>query len=140
MADVVNSVPTTKTMPSPAVTSKPYQWRRCSPAELSAVAEGPPGHGLGTVNRREAAGENMQYSMHIYREIRWRLNFTLGDAQMYGVSFLRDAGYFDATRRFWTSKNFPGSEAVRGRIRVRLEATGLGDPSLRQAYEDLTGK
>jgi hypothetical protein len=26
--------------------------------------------------RRQAAGQNMQYSMHIYREIRWRLNFT----------------------------------------------------------------
>ena len=28
------------------------------------------------INRREAAGEDMRYSMHIYREIRWRLNFT----------------------------------------------------------------
>lgn len=28
------------------------------------------------LDRRQAAGENMQYSMHIYREIRWRLNFT----------------------------------------------------------------
>lgn len=28
------------------------------------------------LNRRQVAGENMQYSMHIYREIRWRLNFT----------------------------------------------------------------
>ena len=26
--------------------------------------------------RRQASGEGMQYSMHIYREIRWRLNFT----------------------------------------------------------------
>jgi hypothetical protein len=26
--------------------------------------------------RRQSAGEGMQYSMHIYREIRWRLNFT----------------------------------------------------------------
>jgi len=26
--------------------------------------------------RRQAAGEGMEYSMHIYREIRWRLNFT----------------------------------------------------------------
>ena len=51
-----------------------------------------------------------------------------------------DAGYFDATRRFWTSQDFPNSEAVRGRIRTRLEATGLGDPSLRQAHEDLTEK
>jgi len=28
------------------------------------------------INRRQAAGEDMKYSMHIYREIRWRLNFT----------------------------------------------------------------
>ena len=28
------------------------------------------------IGRRQAAGEGMQYSMHIYREIRWRLNFT----------------------------------------------------------------
>ena len=28
------------------------------------------------IERRQAAGEGMQYSMHIYREIRWRLNFT----------------------------------------------------------------
>jgi hypothetical protein len=28
------------------------------------------------LDRRQAEGENMQYSMHIYREIRWLLNFT----------------------------------------------------------------
>jgi hypothetical protein len=28
------------------------------------------------MGRRQAVGEGMQYSMHIYREIRWRLNFT----------------------------------------------------------------
>ena len=28
------------------------------------------------INRRQAAGEDMKYSMHIYREIRWQLNFT----------------------------------------------------------------
>jgi hypothetical protein len=28
------------------------------------------------IARRQAAGEGMQYSMHIYREVRWRLNFT----------------------------------------------------------------
>ena len=28
------------------------------------------------IARHQAAGEGMQYSMHIYREIRWRLNFT----------------------------------------------------------------
>lgn len=28
------------------------------------------------INRRQAAGEDMHYSMHIYREVRWLLNFT----------------------------------------------------------------
>ena len=28
------------------------------------------------IKRHQAAGEGMQYSMHIYREIRWRMNFT----------------------------------------------------------------
>lgn len=28
------------------------------------------------INRHQKAGENMQYSMNVYREIRWRLNFT----------------------------------------------------------------
>jgi len=28
------------------------------------------------IDRRQAAGEDMHYSMHIYREVRWRLNFT----------------------------------------------------------------
>jgi hypothetical protein len=28
------------------------------------------------IDRRQTAGEDMHYSMHIYREVRWRLNFT----------------------------------------------------------------
>ena len=28
------------------------------------------------IKRHQKAGEGMQYSMHIYREVRWRLNFT----------------------------------------------------------------
>jgi hypothetical protein len=32
------------------------------------------------IDRRQSAGEGMQYSMHIYREIRWRLNFTPDEA------------------------------------------------------------
>lgn len=65
---------------------------------------------------------------------------TLGDAEMYGALFLRDAGYFDTTKRFWTSKDFPDSESIRGRIRTRLEATGLSDPSLQEAYQALAKK
>jgi hypothetical protein len=32
------------------------------------------------INRRQAAGEDMHYSMHIYREVRWLLNFTSDSA------------------------------------------------------------
>ena len=28
------------------------------------------------MNRRQSVGQDMHYSMHIYREVRWRLNFT----------------------------------------------------------------
>ncbi len=34
---------------------------------------------LKEINRREAVGEDMGYSMHVYREIRWLLNFTPRD-------------------------------------------------------------
>jgi hypothetical protein len=63
---------------------------------------------------------------------------TLGDAQMYGAWFLRDAGYFDQAQRFWTGKGFSDSEAVRGRIKARLEAMGQGDPSVNEAYNAVT--
>jgi hypothetical protein len=63
---------------------------------------------------------------------------TLGDAQMYGAWFLRDAGYFDSRQRFWSVKSFSDAEAVRSRIRARLEAMGLGDPSLKEAYAAVT--
>ena len=63
---------------------------------------------------------------------------TLGDAQMYGALFLRDAGYFDPARCFWAGNSFPGSDAVRERIKARLETMGLTDPSLRSAYDAVT--
>ena len=63
---------------------------------------------------------------------------TLGDAQMYGAWFLRDAGYFDPAQRFWTDKSFPDTGAVRGRVKARLEAMGLSDPSMKSAYEAVT--
>ena len=63
---------------------------------------------------------------------------TLGDAQMYGAWFLRDAGYFDAKQRFWTSKSFPEAESVRSRIKARLEGMGLGDTSLKSAHDAVT--
>ncbi len=63
---------------------------------------------------------------------------TLGDAQMYGTWFLRDAGYFDPKLRFWTDRSFPDSEAIRTRIKARLEAMGQGDPSVKEAFDAVT--
>jgi hypothetical protein len=63
---------------------------------------------------------------------------TLGDAQMYGAWFLRDVGYFDLAQRFWTVKSIPESQAVRARIKARLATMGLGDPSLKRAYDAVT--
>jgi hypothetical protein len=57
---------------------------------------------------------------------------------MYGATFLRDTGYFDPSNRFWTDKSFPGSEAVRARIKARLQAMGLADASLKTAYDAVT--
>jgi len=65
------------------------------------------------------------------------LDDTLGDAYSYGVSFLQEAGYFRRQDRFWTSQDFPGSEAVRDRIEAKLKSIGLNDPGLKDAYEDL---
>ena len=59
---------------------------------------------------------------------------------MYGAWFLRDAGYFDPAKRFWTSKPFPDSGAVRDQIKTRLKTIGLSDPSLQQAHEALAGE
>ncbi len=41
--------------------------KQLNPALKPLVAE---------ITRRQASGDQMQYSMHLYREIRWRLNFT----------------------------------------------------------------
>ena len=41
---------------------------------------------------------------------------TLGDAFSYGVSFLRETGYFRREDRFWTDQDFPEAKAVRDRI------------------------
>lgn len=63
---------------------------------------------------------------------------TVVDAQIYGVWFLRDVGYFDPKLRFWTTESFPDSEKIRGRIQSRLKAMGPGDASLQEAYDAVT--
>ncbi len=66
------------------------------------------------------------------------LDETVGDAYFYGVSFLRDAGYFDSARRFWTTRDFPEAETMRERIAGKIKSIGLNDPQLRDAYRQLT--
>lgn len=65
------------------------------------------------------------------------LDETVGDSYNYGVSFLREAGYFRREDRFWTDQGFSESKAVHDRIEARLKSTGLNDPELRDAYETL---
>jgi hypothetical protein len=67
------------------------------------------------------------------------LDDTLGDTYSYGVSFLRETGYFQREDRFWTDQDFPDAKVVRDRIEARLKAIGLNDPGLKDAYEALRG-
>jgi hypothetical protein len=65
------------------------------------------------------------------------LDDTVGDAYYYGVSFLRDAGYFRPGDRFWTDQNFPDAAAVHDRIETKLKSIGLNDGKLKDAMEML---
>ena len=66
------------------------------------------------------------------------LDDTLGDAYNYGVSFLRETGYFQREKRFWTDEDFPQANSVRERIMAKLQSIGLNDPGLKDAYESLS--
>jgi len=65
------------------------------------------------------------------------LDDTEGDAYGYAVQFLRDTGYFERSRRFWTDQEFPEAKGVHDRIEAKLKATGLSDPNMRSAYDML---
>jgi hypothetical protein len=65
------------------------------------------------------------------------LDDTQGDADFYGVLFLRDLGYFQRERRFWTNEDFPDAKAVHDRLEARLGAAGLNDPNIKSAYDAL---
>ena len=67
------------------------------------------------------------------------LDDTPGDAAENGVSFLREVGYFDKSKRFWTSQTFPGAEELRKKITQHLQSTGLVDPAFRRAYDMIGG-
>lgn len=65
------------------------------------------------------------------------LDDTVGDATSYGVSFLRETGYFSRQERFWTNGDFPEAAGVRARIEARIKSIGLNDPGIRDAWETL---
>jgi hypothetical protein len=65
------------------------------------------------------------------------LDDTVGDAYSYGVSFLRETGYFSRQERFWTNEDFPGAAGVKARIEGRIKSIGLNDPGVRDAWETL---
>ncbi len=67
------------------------------------------------------------------------LDDTVGDAYDYGVSFLKETGYFRRENRFWTDEEFPESGAIRDRIEAKLRSMGLKDPGMKDAYEQLQG-
>lgn len=65
------------------------------------------------------------------------LDDTSVDAYEYGVYFLRDVGYFDRAKRFWTDQDFPDAKADRDRIQAKLASLGPGNPGLRELYRML---
>jgi hypothetical protein len=65
------------------------------------------------------------------------LDDTPGDAFRYGIWFLQETGYFQRKNRFWTDQDFPEADQVRHRIESRLQAIGLNDPALQEAYDTL---
>jgi hypothetical protein len=67
------------------------------------------------------------------------LDDTMGDAYYYGVSFLADAGYFDAKNRFWTKQDFPGGPALRAKIEAKIKAVGLSNSGMSDAWDVLEG-
>ncbi len=63
------------------------------------------------------------------------------DAEYYGTEFLARTGFFDSSKRFWTSREFPEAADVRCRIRAFIgkhrETGGAGGDSYKGAFQDL---
>jgi hypothetical protein len=103
------------------------------------------------------AEQKQMASAEIDKMLRWCLRESLqadgsfrpqiGDDSMeeltyFGVEFLARIGYFDRSRRFWTTDDLPGGEAARQKIVAFIEkhlATGgAGGEYYRSALKDLT--
>lgn len=68
------------------------------------------------------------------------LDDTTGDAIQYGIYFLREAGFFRKSERFWTDQEFPQAKAIHAQLKARLEAIGLSGTELGRAYKKLGDK
>jgi len=66
---------------------------------------------------------------------------SLEESMEYGVAFLARIGFFDNSKRFWTSQDFPQAEEVRGRIlayvKQHQESGGAGGTQYKGVLEDL---
>jgi hypothetical protein len=66
---------------------------------------------------------------------------SIEDAYYFGVSFLDEIGFFNSTKRFWTSESLPNSELIRQKLikKIRLAANKGGKSGIyyRSALEKL---
>lgn len=62
---------------------------------------------------------------------------SVGAAYYYGVSFLDEAGYFEASKRFWTEQDFPDGPALCCKIQKNMRARHLDDDEAMAAMEKL---
>lgn len=66
---------------------------------------------------------------------------SLEESMEYGVSFLARIGFFDKSKRFWTTQDFPQAEEIRNRIIVYVKkhqtSGGAGGTQYQGVLEDL---
>ena len=60
-----------------------------------------------------------------------------GDYYYYGISFIDEIGYWDRSKRFWTSQDYPGALDFCRSIKARLLELKLDTPPARAAKEKL---
>lgn len=57
------------------------------------------------------------------------------DAMYFGVAFLRNVGFFNSSRRFWTDEEFPQAVEIKTRIASHLGSIKERDGMVRSALE-----
>jgi hypothetical protein len=60
-----------------------------------------------------------------------------GDYYYYGVSFIEEIGYWDRSKRFWTSQDYPDALELCRSIKARLLESKLDTPPARAARQKL---